>query len=205
MKSVYSTNSKQNAFKSLDAYHTVCAAGWLSSLEVKQWKRGVIVRGDVKPSQQSGILYKAWVTLKKSGAVVSGHCTCMAGMSETCNHVGVLLYKCMQQKTEEISSTSQPNKWLPARKTVPPVPTSELVFKVPKLDKCSPKILPLKRTQKNIKAAAGLREPTEEELEDFYLILSKLQHNASILAIHQKFNKAFLLALHHKLNHSQKL
>ena len=194
VNSVHSSNSKQNAFKSLDAYHTVCAAGWLSSLEVKEWKGGVIVRGDVKPSQRSGILYKAWVALKKSGAVVSGHCTCMAGISEACNHVGALLYKCMQQKTEEISSTSQPNKWLPARKTVPPVPASELVFKVPKLDKCSSKILPLKQTQKSIKAAAGLKEPTEEEQEDFYLKLSKLQHNASILAIHQKFNKPFLPA-----------
>lgn len=61
------------------------------------------------------------------------------------NHVGALLYKCMQQKTEEISSTSKPNKWLPARKTVPPVPVSELVFKVQKLDKCNSKILPLKQ------------------------------------------------------------
>jgi len=54
----------------------------------------------------------------------------------------------MQQKTEEVSSTSQPNKWLPARKTVPPVPASDLVFKVPKLDKCHSKILPLKETKK---------------------------------------------------------
>ena len=65
VNSVHSSNSKQNAFKSLDAYHTVCAAGWLSSLEVKEWKGGVIVRGDVKPSQRSGILYKAWVALKR--------------------------------------------------------------------------------------------------------------------------------------------
>ena len=57
---IHSSNSKQNAFKSLDAYHTVCAEGWLSSLEVKEWKRGVIVRGDVKPSQRNGILYKVW-------------------------------------------------------------------------------------------------------------------------------------------------
>ena len=35
------SNSKQNAFKSLDAYRTVCAEGWLSSLEVREWKRGI--------------------------------------------------------------------------------------------------------------------------------------------------------------------
>ena len=62
----------------------------------------------------------------------------------------------------------------------------------PLYGKCSSKILPLKQTQKSIKAAAGLREPTEEEQEDFYLKLSNC--NASILAIHQKFNKPFLPA-----------
>ena len=36
VNSVHSSNSKH-------AYHTVCAAGWLSSLEVKEWKGGVIV------------------------------------------------------------------------------------------------------------------------------------------------------------------
>jgi len=140
----------------------VCAEGWLSSLELREWKGGEIVRGDVKPSQRNGILYKAWVAIQKDGAVVSGHCTRMAGISEACNHVGALLYKCMQQKTEEVSSTSQPNKWLPARKTVPPVPASDLVFKVPKLDKCHSKILPLKET-KSVKVANELTDPTEEE------------------------------------------
>jgi len=91
VNSSHSLNSKQNAFKSLDAYRTVCAEGWLSSLEVRERKGGEIVRDDesgiplnprcikvidhvgsknpshvtsgdkshVKPSQQSGILYKA--------------------------------------------------------------------------------------------------------------------------------------------------
>jgi len=37
-----------------------------------------------------------------------------------------------------------------------------------------------------------LTDPTEEEQEDFFLKLSKLHHNASILSIHLKFNKPFL-------------
>ena len=64
---IHSSNNKQNASKSLDTYHTVCAEGWLSSLQVKEWKRGIIVQGDVKPSQWSGILYKTWVAIQKSG------------------------------------------------------------------------------------------------------------------------------------------
>ena len=47
----------------------------------------VIALGDVKPSQHSSILYKTWVAIQKDGAVLSGHCTCMAGILEVCNHV----------------------------------------------------------------------------------------------------------------------
>ena len=91
----------------------------------------------------------------------------MAGISETCNHVGAISYKCMQHNTEEISPTFLSNKWLPARRTVTPVPASELVFKVPKLDKCSSKILLLNQTTTSNKLATDIREPTEEEQEFF--------------------------------------
>ena len=128
----------------------------------------MIVRGDTKPSQRSGVLYKIWVAILNSGAILSGHCTCMAGISEVCNHVGALLYKCMQQKTD-MSSTSAPNKWLPARKNVNPVEASDLVFKTPKLDECNSKIVGAKETVRSAKTSSVLlREPTEENQEEFF-------------------------------------
>jgi len=67
------------------------AEGWMSSLQTKTWASTVVVRGEVKPLQCSGVLYKIWVAVeKKSGKVISGYCTCMAGLSEVCNHVGVV-------------------------------------------------------------------------------------------------------------------
>ena len=63
-----------------------------------------------------------------SGQVISGHCTCMAGLSEMCNHVGAVLYKCMQQASEQQSSTSLPNPGLPARKSVAPVSIKDVKF-----------------------------------------------------------------------------
>jgi len=116
----------------------------------------------------------------------------MAGISEVCNHVGALLYKCMQQKTD-VSLTSAPNKWLPARKNVNPVTASDLVFKTPKLDKCNSKIVGAKETVRNVKTSSVLlREPTEEDQEEFFMKLSQLDHNASILSIHHKYNKPFI-------------
>ena len=66
------------------------------------------------------------------------------------------------------------------------------MFKVQKLNECNSKVLPLQQTKKSVKTASGLRELTEDKQEDFFLKLSKLQHSASILAIHEKFNKSFL-------------
>lgn len=33
-----------------------------------------------------------WVEVKMSGEVLSGHCTCFSGFSETCSHVAALLF-----------------------------------------------------------------------------------------------------------------
>ena len=116
----------------------------------------------------------------------------MAGISEVCNHVGALLYKCIQQRTD-VSSTYQPNKWLPAKKNVHPVPVCNLVFKTPKLDKCSSQMIKPKDVVHSVKTAnTQLREPTEEEQEGLFLKLSQLDHKASILSIHHNFNKPFI-------------
>ena len=110
-----------NAFKSLDGFRMVCAKGWMSTLQTKTWLDAVVIKGEVKPSQQSGVLYKTWVAVKTSGEVISGHCTCMAGLSEVCNHVGAVLYKLMHEAQQPQSFTSLPNQWLLAKKVVPPV------------------------------------------------------------------------------------
>jgi len=127
-----------NAFKSLDAFRTVFAEGWMNILRIKTWTSIVVVKGEVKPLQQSSILYKIWVTVeKKSGEVISGHYTYMARLSEVCNHVSALLYKCIHEVAQPQSCTSLPNQWLSVKKVVPPVPMKEVSFPYPKyIDHC---------------------------------------------------------------------
>ena len=38
-------------------------------------------------------LLQPWIVISQSGVVVSAHCDCMAGLAETCTHVGALLLK----------------------------------------------------------------------------------------------------------------
>ena len=57
---------------------------------------------------------KAWVIVSSTGEVYSAHCTCMAGVGETCTHVGALLFKieatvrCREVKTV----TDKPAYWI---------------------------------------------------------------------------------------------
>lgn len=132
------------AFKSLDAFRMVCAEGWLSTLTIKDCPSTVVVKGFVKPFQRSGVLYETWVAVKHNGSVLCGHCTCMAGLSEVCNHIGAVLYKCMQEAPQEVSSTSFQNKWLPPKKTVLPVPLKDVDFSLAKIEKCKSIIEPPK-------------------------------------------------------------
>ena len=56
-----------------------------------------------------------WVIIKNSDTVVCGHCTCMAGLGETCSHIGALLYwieYAVWKRDEEGSCTSRANQWM---------------------------------------------------------------------------------------------
>ena len=195
--SVHSCES-QNAFKSLDAYRMVCSEGWLSTLGIKKWPNAVVLKADVKPSQRSGTLYRMWVAIKGNGAVLTAHCSCMAGLSEVCTHVGAVLYKCMQEapqrNRQKESCTSVPCQWLPARKTVAPAELREIHFHLPQLDKCTSSISEPKRRKTCIKSSPKLPliEPSESDKEDFFHQLSTLKHKASILSVHYKYNKPYL-------------
>ena len=52
-----------------------------------------------------------WVIIKSTGTVVCGHRTCMAGLGETCSHVGALLY-CQVRRYSDTSSASKTNLWI---------------------------------------------------------------------------------------------
>ena len=57
VNSNYLSNCKQNTFKSLDAYCTVCAECWLSSLEVREWtEKGITSSHGSFPSFSSSFV-----------------------------------------------------------------------------------------------------------------------------------------------------
>ena len=50
-----------------------------------------------------------------NGTVEYGHCTCMAGLGETCSHIAAMLYwlETAARINKSTSCTSMSNGWLP--------------------------------------------------------------------------------------------
>ena len=70
-------------------------SGWLHPLKFHNLSgsKYCIFKGECKHSQAvSSPPHKLWLILEKSGKIKSCHCTCMAGMSQTCNHVAAAMY-----------------------------------------------------------------------------------------------------------------
>ena len=52
--------NQQMQSKSLDNFRMVCAEGWMSTLQTKTWVDAVVIKGEIEPSRQRGVLYKTW-------------------------------------------------------------------------------------------------------------------------------------------------
>lgn len=66
----------------------------------------------VKHSQKMNAApHKVWVLAKTDGEIICAHCTCIAGLSETCSHVGALCFAVMSvtESSETVISSNNIN------------------------------------------------------------------------------------------------
>ena len=77
-------------YKSLQSFKYF-TSGWVLELEWKEYSKesNVLTHGNVRHSYAaSKTLLQPWVLVCSNGTVLVAHCTCMAGLAETCSHVG---------------------------------------------------------------------------------------------------------------------
>ena len=125
-------------YKSLDSY-SYFSCGWVLSTQCKLYAEEeiVLVVGKVRHSYAATKdPLKPWVLIKCNGAVLVGHCTCMAGMAETCSHVGAILY-CVEAAVriqKNVACTSKENKWImpTPKENIPYFELREINFRAPK-------------------------------------------------------------------------
>ena len=78
--------------KSLQS-HRYFTAGWVKEVQWRKYNQNVLVIGKVRHSSACTKLpLKCCAIIHENGTIHFGHCTCMAGASETCSHVGAILY-----------------------------------------------------------------------------------------------------------------
>ena len=102
--------------------------GWLEPLLYHNLSgsKYCIIKGRCRPSQSvNNPPRKLWIIFEKVGKIRACHCSCMAGLSQTCNHVAAAFYRiesAVRNGLTNPSCTSKPNQWLPSRKTLEDVP-----------------------------------------------------------------------------------
>ena len=120
-------------YKTSKAYSSD-AQGWLSSLQLNNLKEDskfCLLEGTCRPSQKiNDTPHKLWLCLcKETGKIYAMHCTCMAGMSQTCNHVAAALFRieaACRMGLNNPPCTSKLCAWLPNNQSVKPVKISDL-------------------------------------------------------------------------------
>jgi hypothetical protein len=196
--SSFITAEEVKNYKSLEAYKYfvdgwVLETGWLLIQDV------FLLVGKVKHSYAiSSTPLKPWVLVRKSGTVECGHCTCMAGLAETCSHVAAILYwlETAVRIKAGITCTSQPNAWLPqsmpsARLDVPYVTLEALEELAGSRKKATP-------SSGQVWSDIKQKSPTEEDLEEFFANLSTVtDRKPAILSVVPTYNEAYAKSSQH--------
>ncbi|XP_057708134.1 uncharacterized protein LOC130926863 [Corythoichthys intestinalis] len=115
LQTSYYTRQQMKAYKSLEAYNFF-VSGWVNHLGTKRLRDNHrLVFARVNHSQRSNETpLKTWIIAKEDGEVIAAHCNCMAGLSESCSHVGAVLFSIEAgvKMRDTASCTSEQCKWL---------------------------------------------------------------------------------------------
>ena len=92
-------------------------SGWVLNVERKKYEEEniVLIIGKVRHSYAAN---KApvlpWVLVNSNGTILVAHYTCMAGLAESCSHVGAVLHwvETAVHIRNDTPCTSKNNKWL---------------------------------------------------------------------------------------------
>ena len=101
-------------YKSLEAYNYF-VSGWVQEIKQATLEDRCVLIARVRHSQRStDPCLIPWVISEKDGRVVSGHCTCMAGLGEICSHVAALLFaiEATVKLRDSTTVTQEKSYWL---------------------------------------------------------------------------------------------
>lgn len=184
-------------YKSLTAYRYFID-GWVLETWWKAYDDIFLLTGRVKHSYASSKQpLQPWVGIRKNGTVECGHCTCMAGLAETCSHVAAILYwlETAIRIHDGTSCTSKTNSWLPPSlpKACPEVPYVTLE-ELEKISQRQSNMDPPTNAWANI----ANQTPTEGELDKFYVSLGSVPNRKpGLLSLVAPYSSTFVQSKDH--------
>ena len=194
------THQMLKSYKSLDGYNYFCN-GWISGVKVVKIEQSIkcVAVAQVKHSQTlsaTPLKVWPWVAFKLDGEVISAHCTCMAGIGEVCSHTAAALFllEANTQTKQNLSCTSLPCSWLsPSFRTVEFLPVSKIDFRTPQQErKLALDDNPHSSTMMPGGKVRHVLKPTESQLSDYYLQLSKFKHKPVHLSLVEPYSDAYV-------------
>ena len=190
------TQDQLKAYKSLDGYNFF-TNGWVNSVTgLNVGKTNFLFLSTVKHSQSVSLPpLKVWLITKADGEVITGHCTCMAGLGEACAHVAAVLFAAEANSImkRQFTSTSLPCSWLP------PTFRSVKFAEIKAIDLSTPqhkrKLSASDESDdrsKKKKLDIDIQPPTEEQLKNHYSSIIKTRGKPSLLSLVPGMNLSFV-------------
>ena len=164
------------------------------------WKKYVeegiiLIVGKVKHSYSANKPpLRPWVLVRCNGTILVAHCNCMAGLAETCSHVGAVLHwvETAVRVRDSTTCTSKDNTWLMPTPTqsIPYLQLSEIDFSAPKRKKVD-----LARSSAPVPVRKSIA-PSQKEKDTFFReIATEQEKKPIILSIVEPYSQNFV---HHR-------
>lgn len=135
-------------------------------------------------------LLRPWVLVRCNGTVSVVHCTCMAGLAETCSHVGAILHwvEIAIQVRHDTPCTSKENKWLM------PTPTQSIPYlQLREIDFSGPKRQKVQSATAPSASVLTVTPPSQTEKADFFCEIAKERGKKPlILSVIKPYNDKFV-------------
>ena len=143
---------------------------------------------------------KPWIAAKKTGTLLTAHCNCMAGLSETCSHAAALMFavQSIVMRRDATPCTSLPCQWLQ------PSQTKKICYsEVSSIDLTCPKTQQrkvLSALDQNVVCEVGKKsgschvtpKATDNEISDFLDQLKNATPRAAVLSVAPKHSNDFV-------------
>ena len=190
------------AYKSLEGYNHF-VNGWVTNIAVTELStltKSFLFTALVRHSQRLSLPpLKVWVAIKQTGEVICAHCTCMAGLGEACSHIAAVLFtaEANTQTKHQLSSTSLPCSWLPASyQFVSFSKVANIDFTTPSQKR---KTLQRKTEDEHSSSTPSKKvytvsQPTQDEIQQLYVNLSKIDRKPVLLSHTEGFSDPFIPA-----------